>query len=92
VSRLLVGVALESLDVVPARGDTIWHDGREVGQVTSAGRGLTLGKALALGFVSTEVANAGTPVTIRPASGGQAFSGVVHTKAFYDPERVRVRT
>jgi aminomethyltransferase len=90
-SRLLVGLELPDLNHVPARGDTIAVDGREVGQVTSASRGLTLGKALAMGYVSTDVARAGTRATIRSAANGEDYPATIHTKAFYDPDRKRIR-
>lgn len=91
-TRLLIGIELPDLAFVPARGDMISHDGREVGQVTSAGRGLTLDKALALGYVATDVATAGTPVMIRSTANNEAYAGVIHTKAFYDPSLKRIRS
>lgn len=90
VTRRLVGFELPDLSYVPARDDTIWFDGREVGKVTSAGRGLTLGKALALGYVAIDVAKAGTTVTLRSAA-GEDYPAIIHTKAFYDPDLQRIR-
>lgn len=90
-ARLLVGIELANLDFVPTRGDAISVAGREVGQVTSAGRGLTLGKALALGYVTTEVAKDGAQATIQAAVSGEDYAGTIHTRAFYDPDLKRIR-
>jgi folate-binding protein YgfZ len=58
VNRQLVQMALTE-QAVPARGDKILADGREVGQVTSAIFSSRLGKPLALGYVRREFAAAG---------------------------------
>lgn len=58
VNRQLVQMALPGPDV-PARGDKIVAEGREVGQVTSAVFSSRLGKPLALGYVRREFATAG---------------------------------
>ena len=58
VNRRLVQMVIGG-ESVPARGDTILAEGREVGQVTSAVRSSRLGKPLALGYVRREFATAG---------------------------------
>jgi len=58
VNRLLVQMAMPGQDV-PARGDKIILEGREVGQVTSAVFSSRLGKPLALGYVRRELAVTG---------------------------------
>jgi aminomethyltransferase len=58
VNRQLVQMALTGQDV-PARGDKIVADEREVGQVTSAVFSSRLGKPLALGYVRREFATVG---------------------------------
>jgi folate-binding protein YgfZ len=58
VNRQLVQLALTGRDL-PARGDKIVADGREVGQVTSAVFSSRLGKPLALGYVRREWAATG---------------------------------
>ena len=58
VNRQLVQMALTGRDL-PARGDKIIADGREVGQVTSAVFSSRLGKPLALGYVRREFATTG---------------------------------
>jgi folate-binding protein YgfZ len=66
VNRRLVQIAIEpqapkafGVPPIPARGDKLLVDGREVGQVTSAVRSSRLGKPLALGYVRREFATAG---------------------------------
>ena len=58
VNRRLVQIAIAG-ESVPARGDKILAEGREVGQVTSAIRSSRLGKPLTLGYVRREFAMAG---------------------------------
>jgi aminomethyltransferase len=92
VSRLLVGIELPNMDFLPARGDTISVDDRQVGSVTSAENGFWLGKNLAMGFVAVDVAKAGVQVTITSAVNGEDYAGVIHTRAFYDPNLERLRS
>ena len=58
VNRQLVQMGLTG-ENVPARGDKVLAEEREVGQVTSAARSTRLGKSLALGYVRREFATAG---------------------------------
>jgi folate-binding protein YgfZ len=58
VNRQLVQMALTGQGV-PARGDKVVVEGREVGQVTSAVFSSRLGKPLALGYVRRELAKTG---------------------------------
>lgn len=90
VHRRIVLIAFDSLDFVPAIGASIIVGGAEVGKVTSADRGYTMGKALALGFVAPEYAKDGQDVTVASPDG--ARTGIVHLRAIYDPEGIRVRS
>lgn len=67
VARRLVGVALES-SRVPARGAVIRSGDRDVGSVTSAVLSLSLGRAIALGYVHRDFTAPGTPVTVDGAA------------------------
>ena len=58
VNRRLVQMAVAGQSV-PAHGDKLFVDGREVGQVTSATQSSRLGKSLALGYVRRQFATAG---------------------------------
>jgi aminomethyltransferase len=63
VQRRLVG--LELLDPGIARsGYTLYRDGRAVGHVTSGTRSPTLGKSIALGYVSREAAASGENIEV----------------------------
>ena len=75
VNRQLVQMALTGQGV-PARGDKVVVEGREVGQVTSAVFSSRLGKPLALGYVRRELAKTGVtlkwnnqPVEVRRVCG-----------------------
>jgi aminomethyltransferase len=91
VTRRLVGIAFDGTTFLPKAGDPIANDGRLVGAVTSSDTGHSLGRTLAMGYVEPGAAVDGTPVTIASAETGVSAAGVVHTRAFYDPERERVR-
>jgi aminomethyltransferase len=91
VTRRLVGIAFEGTEVVPKSGDAIQLDETSVGTVTSGDVGHTLGRALAMGYVEPSVATDGATLDVVSAESGTAIRGVVHTRAFYDPDRQRVR-
>ena len=93
VTRRLVGIELGPGDPLPKAGDTISASEGEtvVGSVTSSDIGHFLGRTLAMGYVPPAIAADGTPVTVTSAETGAALAGIVRTKAFYDPDRERVR-
>jgi len=90
VTRRLVGIELGPTDPLPKAGDAISADGSPVGAVTSSDTGHFLGRALAMGYVTPDVAEDGTAVTVTSAETGAGLAGVVRTQAFYDPGRERV--
>ena len=69
--------------------EPIWHDGKIVGSVTSGGYAHWAQKSVAIGFLPTELIQAGTQVEIellgkkRPAS--------VITEALFDPQLTYLR-
>ena len=91
VTRRLVGIAFDGTSFLPKAGDAIAFDGRQVGSVTSSDTGHSLGRTLAMGYVEPIAATDGSQVTVTLAETGASGEGVVHTRAFYDPDRVRVR-
>ncbi len=91
IDRQLVGIELSGLEFLPAPGDTIVSDGRQIGRVTSADRGFHLGTSLAMGYVEKASAEHGARVTITSASTGEDYAGSVHTRAFYDPDMTRAK-
>ena len=58
VNRHLVQLGFSG-EAIPVRGDKLFVEGREVGQVTSAVHSMRLGKPLALGYVRREFATTG---------------------------------
>ena len=89
VERRIVLIAVDSLEGVPAIGAAIAVGGKDVGKVTSADRGYSVGKVLALGFVAPDYAKDGQEVTVETPKGTR--TGRVHLRAIYDPEGKRVR-
>ncbi len=88
--RRLVLIEFETLDFVPSIAASILVGGTEVGKITSADRGYTVGKALALGYVTTPHATQGGQVVVTGPGGARA--GRIHLRAVYDPDGVRLRT
>jgi aminomethyltransferase len=91
VARQLVGIAFEGTAFLPKGGDEVSVDGRKVGSLTSSEIGHTLGRSLGMGYLEPSAATDGTQVVVTSAETGDSAPGVVHTKAFYDPNRERVR-
>ena len=61
--RRLVGLEMEEAGIA-REGYPVFHDDREVGRVTSGTLSPTLGKAIALGYVSTDAAALDTEVQV----------------------------
>ena len=89
-NRRIVLIEFETLDFVPPIAASILVGGVEVGKVTSADRGYTVGKALALGYVATAHAKEGQEVVVTGPDGSRA--GKIHLRAIYDPDGLRART
>jgi folate-binding protein YgfZ len=70
VNRELRGLRLaDDLPALPARGDKLFHAGKEVGYVTSAVKSPTLNANIALGYVRREANQIGNELTLRTAAG-----------------------
>jgi folate-binding protein YgfZ len=67
VNRELRGMHLAEIKVLPNKGDKLFHQGREVGIVTSAIHSLTWKQNIALGYARRENAQPGTELTLRSA-------------------------
>ena len=68
INRGLSGMVLEG-DRVPAHGDAITAEDKEIGRVTSAIRSIALGKPIALGYIRREHFAAGSAVTVMTGDG-----------------------
>jgi len=62
--RKLVGFFTEAERFIPRHRYKIYHDGKEVGYVTSGNISPSLGRPIALGYVPTELAKPGTKIDI----------------------------
>jgi aminomethyltransferase len=76
---------------VPATGDGILCDGTQVGAVTSAAYGYTVGKPLALGYLPNDLAREGGGLEVRDRNGG-LHPAVVGPRSPYDPQGIRLRS
>jgi len=66
VTKALRGLRLAAgLNALPVRGDKLFHDGKEVGYITSALASPALQMKVALGYVRKEVNQLGTQLTLR---------------------------
>lgn len=90
VTRSLVAIEFPDLEFLPATGNAVTIDGKPVGKVTSGDRGFFVGKSIALGYLDPAVAETGTQVDVTDAA-GTTRSGVVNTKAAYDPDRAKAK-
>ena len=89
IERRLAGVELADLSFVPAPGDIVRSSsGDDLGTVTSSDRGYALGKALALAYLPPDVVARGDRVLVGDAGAPASIT----SKAFYDPDGVRVRS
>lgn len=86
-TKRLVGLVGDPADepVAPLEGDVIYHDGRQVGYVTSSRVSPTLGHAVALGWVRLHDGAVPDPLTV----GGQRVR--LSDTPFLDPEGARAR-
>ncbi len=89
VSRRLVLLLLAPADPLPPVGAAVSAAGSSIGRVTSADRGHTLGRTLAMAYVAPAQAVDGQVVAVETADG--PVSATVSTRAAYDPEGARVR-
>jgi aminomethyltransferase len=89
-ARRLVLIALAPDAPAPAIKAAVMANGSKIGSVTSADRGYSVGRMLALAYVNADSAVHGSAVTIT-APDGTALPGSVYTGAIYDPEGLRLR-
>ena len=63
VNRKLSGLIVQS-DVIPAQGEKLFHDGQDVGWITSATYSPRFAKPIALGYIRREQLGQGTQLRI----------------------------
>lgn len=73
VTKELRGLRLaDDLASLPARGDKLFHDGKEVGYVTSAVKSPALKANIAMGYVRKETNQVGVELVLKMATGESA--------------------
>lgn len=71
-------------------GCPVYHDGERVGYTTSGGYGHCADKSIALGYVRTDLAKAGTSVEIEIL--GERRQAEIVDEPIYDPDNERLRS
>jgi len=70
VAKSLRGLRLaDDLQTLPAKGDKLFHDGKEVGYITSAVASPALKMNIALGYVRKEINQIGAELTLHTSTG-----------------------
>ena len=85
-SKRMVLLELPADAELPAAGATVIHSGSQVGAITSAAFGHSVGHPLAIAYVPTQLAVEGTEVQL-----GNGVRATVHPQALYDPTSARSR-
>jgi glycine cleavage system aminomethyltransferase T/glycine/D-amino acid oxidase-like deaminating enzyme len=95
LGKRLVSFVLDDPEALPLGDEPIWCDGRIVGSTSSAAYGHTLGRAVAMGYVS----HAGgvdaaylSQTSFEIEIAGDRFVARGSLKAPYDPESLRVKS
>ena len=89
--RRLVGLEMEG-GVVPSPGDCLRIGRAQIGEITSATKSPSLGKAIALGRVAVSHARPGTRIEVGQLDGQQKrLKAVVTDFPHFDPKKERVR-
>jgi glycine cleavage system aminomethyltransferase T/glycine/D-amino acid oxidase-like deaminating enzyme len=92
-ARLQVFVRLEDPEPLLLHGESVLHDGRICGQVTSGGFGHTVGASVGLGYVDAEAfASAEEGAAFMVDVLGETAPAVVSPTPFYDPGNERLRS
>lgn len=77
VTKALRGLRFDPGAPMPVRGDKVFHNGREVGSLTSVIQSPRLGCPIALGYVRKECNAPGTALVVRSASGADVAAVIV---------------
>ncbi|WP_343115690.1 FAD-dependent oxidoreductase [Ostreiculturibacter nitratireducens] len=87
--RAFVTMVLECTHAPAHPGDSITHEGRVIGTVTSAGWGHRVGKNIAMGFVEPDFAAVGSRVQVEVI--GEPVAAQVVPGCLYDAENSQLR-
>ena len=95
LAKRLVSFVLDDPEALPLGDEPIWSDGRIVGSTSSAAYGHTLGRAVAMGYVTR---SAGVDAAYLSRArfeieiAGDRFAARGSLKAPYDPDGLRVKS
>ena len=96
LTRRMVALTLEDPEAVLWGGELILRDDRPVGHLSSGAYGHTLGRALGLGFVSSDAGPADDAFVLDGRYAidiaGTRVAAQVHLRAPYDPHAARLRS
>ena len=89
VARKLVTLVIDTpIDVT--LDEAILHNGEAVGYISSGGYAHHVGKSMAMGYVSSEYAVAGSQLDVEIL--GEMYKAEVQTAPLYDPEGLKMRS
>jgi len=88
-AKRLVAMDVETIDIDVCNDEAIMNNGECVGYVTSGGYAHTVGKSMALGYVPSDLAKAGTMLEIE--INGQMYAASIIDKPLYDPHGEKLR-
>jgi aminomethyltransferase len=88
-ARRLVQLVMPGDGPPIAPGAPVVKDGAEIGRVTSAGLGHSVGRWIALAYVETRRAEEGAVLTVAPPD-GPTVPAELRSKPLWDPERQRL--
>ena len=83
------GTKENGLDIDAVYGCPVSHQGEVVGYTTSGGYGHCIQKSIALGYVRTDLAKAGTKVSVKIF--GKDRPATIGNEPLYDPDNSRLR-
>ncbi len=89
VERQLVSLVIKSGDVDVVNDEAILKDGKAVGYVSSGGYAHYIGKSMAMGYVASEFAQAGTKLEVEIL--GEMYTAEVQASALYDANGGKMR-
>lgn len=93
VRRHLLQFSLEDASPLLYHNEPIWRDGAIVGRTTSGSYGHTLGRAVALGYVTAQAPCKATDLTAGSYEievAGTRFAATASAKPLYDPKRLKI--
>jgi len=79
----IYGVLLDG-HVAAQNGDTLWHDGQQVGVITCAMYSRLTERSMAIARVEPQIASQGLPLEVR---GSLSVKAIAHSLPFDDPEK-----